>query len=232
MLNSARPGLYWQLYDYYYVPNASYYSVKKGNAPLQLVYDYAKRTVFAVNEQQATSCLQASMSLYALDGKLLAERTQPVYVAPYSSVKTFDIPTADGVSFLFLSLKDGEGRTIATNEYVLSSVADDYDWSTSDWYKTEFTRFADYTPLTSLPKADVTITSQTYQDGRLTLTLKNASDCVAFFVRLAAKDAAGHLIVPAFWSDNYLSIPPQGEIQLTCDLPVSPVTISLDGWNV
>lgn len=232
MLNSARPGLYWQLYDYYLVPNASYYAVKKGNAPLQLVYDYAKRTVFAVNEQQATSCLQASMSLYALDGKLLAERTQPVYVAPYSSVKTFDIPTADGVSFLFLSLKDGEGRTIATNEYVLSSVADDYDWSTSDWYKTEFTRFADYTPLTSLPKADVTITSQTYQDGRLTLTLKNASDCVAFFVRLAAKDAAGHLIVPAFWSDNYLSIPPQGEIQLTCDLPVSPVTISLDGWNV
>lgn len=232
MLNSARPGLYWQLYDYYLVPNASYYAVKKGNAPLQLVYDYAKRTVFAVNEQQATSCLQVSMSLYALDGKLLAERTQPVYVAPYSSVKTFDIPTADGVSFLFLSLKDGEGRTIATNEYVLSSVADDYDWSTSDWYKTEFTRFADYTPLTSLPKADVTITSQTYQDGRLTLTLKNASDCVAFFVRLAAKDAAGHLIVPAFWSDNYLSIPPQGEIQLTCDLPVSPVTISLDGWNV
>ena len=232
MLNSARPGLYWQLYDYYLVPNASYYAVKKGNAPLQLVYDYAKRTVFAVNEQQATSCLQASMSLYALDGKLLAERTQPVYVAPYSSVKTFDIPTADGVSFLFLSLKDGEGRTIATNEYVLSSVADDYDWSTSDWYKTEFTRFADYTPLTSLPKADVTITNQTYQDGRLTLTLKNASDCVAFFVRLAAKDAAGHLIVPAFWSDNYLSIPPQGEIQLTCDLPVSPVTISLDGWNV
>jgi exo-1,4-beta-D-glucosaminidase len=232
MLNSARPGLYWQLYDYYFVPNASYYSVKKGNAPLQLVLDYAKRTVYAVNELLDTRQLQASMSLYGLDGKLLAERTQPVNVAPYSSVKTFDIPSAEGVSFLFLTLKDCQGNVVARNEYALSSVADEYDWSTSDWYKTEFTRFAQYQSLAQLPKADVTITSQTYQDGRLTLTLKNASDCVAFFVRLAAKDAAGHLIVPAFWSDNYLSIPPQGEIQLTCDLPVSPVTISLDGWNV
>ena len=28
MLNSARPGIYWQLYDYYKQPNAAYYGVK------------------------------------------------------------------------------------------------------------------------------------------------------------------------------------------------------------
>ena len=231
MLNSARPGLYWQLYDYYLVPNASYYSVKKGNAPLQLVLDYAKRTVYAVNEQLDASQLQASMSLYALDGKLLAERTYPVSVAPYSSVKAFDVPAAEGVSFLFLTLKDCKGNVIANNEYALSSVADEYDWSTSDWYKTEFTRFADYKPLSQLPKADVQIKSREYKDGRLTLTLSNASDCVAFFIRLAAKDAAGNLIVPAFWSDNYVSIPPRGEIQVTCDLSEEPQTLTLNGWN-
>ena len=231
MLNSARPGLYWQLYDYYLVPNASYYSVKKGNAPLQLVLDYAKHTVYAVNEQQDASQLQASMSLYALDGKLLAERTYPVSVAPYSSVKTFDVPAAEGVSFLFLTLKDCKGNVIANNEYALSSVADEYDWSTSDWYKTEFTRFADYKPLAQLPKADVSIKSKEYKDGRLVLTLSNASDCVAFFIRLSAKDAAGNLIVPAFWSDNYVSIAPRSEIQLTCDLSEEPQTVTLDGWN-
>lgn len=232
MLNSARPGLYWQLYDYYLVPNASYYSVKKGNAPLQLVYDYAKRTVFAVNEQCSMANLQCSMALYALDGKLIAERTQPVNVAPYSSVKTFDIPSAEGVSFLFLTLKDCEGHIVATNEYALSSVADDYDWSTSDWYKTEFTCFADYKSLASLPKAEVEIKSKEYKDGHLTLTLENHSDVVAFFIRLAAKDAAGNLIVPAFWSDNYLSLPPCAEVQVTCDLATTPETITLDGWNV
>ena len=231
MLNSARPGLYWQLYDYYLVPNASYYSVKKGNAPLQLVLDYAKHTVYAVNEQMDASHLQASMSLYGLDGKLLAERTYPVSVAPYSSVKAFDVPVVEGVSFLFLTLKDCKGNAIANNEYALSSVADEYDWSTSDWYKTEFTRFADYKPLSQLPKADVQIKSREYKDGRLTLTLSNASDCVAFFIRLAAKDAVGNLIVPAFWSDNYVSIPPRGEIQVTCDLSEEPQTLTLNGWN-
>ena len=232
MLNSARPGLYWQLYDYYFVPNASYYSVKKGNAPLQLVYDYAKRTVFAVNELLDTRQLQASMSLYALDGTLIAERTQPVNVAPYSSVKTFDIPSAEGVSFLFLTLKDCQGNVVARNEYALSSVADEYDWSTSDWYKTEFTRFAEYQSLAQLLKADVQIKAKDYKDGRLTLTLENASNSVAFFIRLSAKDATGNLIVPAFWSDNYISIPPCGEIRITCDLQTPPETITLDGWNL
>ena len=232
MLNSARPGLYWQLYDYYLVPNASYYSVKKGNAPLQLVYDYAKRTVYAVNEQQSMRQLQASMSLYALDGKLIAERRQPVGIAPYSSVKTFDVPSVNGVSFLFLTLKDGDGNLIANNEYVLSSVADEYDWSTSDWYKTEFTRFADYTPLSQMSKADVQVKDKDYNDGRLTFTLANNAECVAFFIRLSVKDATGNLIVPAFWSDNYISIPPHGEVQITCDLPEVPQSLIISGWNL
>ena len=147
-------------------------------------------------------------------------------------MKAFDVPAAEGVSFLFLTLKDCKGNIIANNEYALSSVADEYDWSTSDWYKTEFTRFADYKPLAQLPKADVSIKSKEYKDGRLVLTLSNASDCVAFFIRLSAKDAAGNLIVPAFWSDNYVSLQPHAELQLTCALPEQPLSVTLSGWNL
>ena len=259
MLNSARPGLYWQLYDYYHVPNAAYYAVKKGNAPVQLIFDYAKHTVYAVNDgrwmvdsgwRMVDSGwriedggrwiedsgwwreLQASMSLYALDGTLIAERSYPVSVAPRSPVKAFDVPSADGVTFLFLTLKDAQGRVVARNEYALSSVADEYDWSSSDWYKTDFTRFAEYQSLSQLPQADVQIKSRDYKDGKLTLTLANNSDCVAFFIRLSAKNAAGELIVPAFWSDNYVSIPPRAELQVTCALPEPPQTLTLSGWNV
>ena len=82
-----------------------------------------------------------------------------------------------------------------------------------------------------MPKANVQIKSKEYKDGRLVLTLSNASDCVAFFIRLSAKDAVGNLIVPAFWSDNYVSIPPRGEIQVTCDLSEEPQTLTLNGWN-
>ena len=232
MLNSARPGLYWQLYDYYHVPNAAYYAVKKGNAPVQQVYDYAERAVYAVNELLEPQQLQASMSLYALDGTLIAERSYPVSVAPRSPVKTFDVPPADGVTFLFLTLKDAQGRVVARNEYALSSVADEYDWSTSDWYKTDFSRFADFRPLSQLPKADVQIKSRAYKDGILTLTLANNSDYVAFFIRLSAKNAAGDLIIPAFWSDNYVSIAPHAELQVTCSLPEPPSSLTLSGWNL
>lgn len=232
MLNSARPNLYWQLYDYYFVPNAAYYAVKKGNAPVQLIYDYAKRTVYAVNELLEPWQLQASMSLYDLDGTLIAERSYPVSVAPRSPVKAFDVPSADGVTFLFLTLTDLQGHVVARNEYALSSVADEYDWSTNDWYKTDFTRFAQYQSLAQLPKADVQIKSRDYSDGKLTLTLANNSDCVAFFIRLSAKNAAGNLIVPAFWSDNYVTLQPHAELQLTCALPEPPLSVTLSGWNL
>ena len=234
MLNSARPGLYWQLYDYYHVPNAAYYAVKKGNAPVQLVYDYVERAVYAVNEQPESRQLQASMRLYTLDGTLIDSLTSHLspLTSPFSPVKVFDVPSADGVTFLFLTLKDAQGRVVARNEYTLSSVSDEYDWSTSDWYKTEFTRFADFRPLSLLPKTDVQIKSRDYKNGILTLTLANNSDCVAFFIRLSAKNAAGDLIVPAFWSDNYVSIPPRAELQITCALPEPPHSLTLSGWNL
>ena len=65
----------------------------------------------------------------------------------------------------------------------------------------------------------------------LDLLCLNVAFCVAFFIRLAAKDAAGNLIVPAFWRDNYVSIPPRGEIQVTCDLSEEPQTLTFNGWN-
>ena len=213
------------------MPNAAYYAVKKGNAPQQLVYDYAKRTVYAVCEQLSSQPLQASMSLYGLDGQLLAQRSISLPLTSYFSVcKAFDVPAAEGVSFLFLTLKDEQGNIVATNEYVLSDKVDTYDWSTSDWYKTEFTSFADYTPLAKLAKADVEIKDQYYRDGVLSVTLANNSDVVAFFIRLAAKDFNGNLIVPAFWSDNYISIPPRGEVTVTCALLEPPQKVTLDRW--
>ena len=63
MLNSARPGIYWQLYDYYKQPNAAYYGVKKGNAPVQLIYDYYTKAVYAVNETLEPANVKASMKL-------------------------------------------------------------------------------------------------------------------------------------------------------------------------
>ena len=75
MLNGARPGIYWQLYDYYKQPNAAYYGVKKGNAPVQLIYDYYTQAVYAVNETLQPVKSTARMQLLT-DSKTTSDSTQ------------------------------------------------------------------------------------------------------------------------------------------------------------
>ena len=73
MLNSAWPAIYWQLYDWYLVPTASYWSVKKACAPQQLVYNYYDKAVYAVNDEAGEFSLTACAEVYDLDGRLVNE---------------------------------------------------------------------------------------------------------------------------------------------------------------
>ena len=49
MYNSAWPKLWWQLYDYYLMPNGAFYGARKACAPLHILYNYGTREVLAVN---------------------------------------------------------------------------------------------------------------------------------------------------------------------------------------
>ncbi len=90
MLNSARPGIYWQLYDYYYQPNAAYYAVKRGNAPVQLIYDYQRKAVFAVNETLQPVTLKASMHIVHGGSTTVISDSTTTYVEAGAVVKVFD----------------------------------------------------------------------------------------------------------------------------------------------
>lgn len=227
MLNSAWPSLYWQLYDHYLVPTAAYYSVKKANQPQQLIYDYARRAVFAVNEGAETCRMKATAALYDLTGKVLLQEEQPVVeVAPYTVVKVFDIPVPADNAFLFLTLGDNGGTFTTDNFYCLSARPDVYDWAKTDWVRTPVKEYADFTRLFSLPKADYTFTSSVSrrEDGSrlVRVELTNAPDGpVAFFLRLSLKDAQGRLLTPVFWSDNYLSPAPGEKRTVECMVPAS-----------
>ena len=134
MLNGARPGIYWQLYDYYKQPNAAYYGVKKANAPVQLIYDYDKHAVFAVNEKLQPAELKASMQLIKTGTS--TQQEQSIAVAPGTVVKVFDIDITDTpAAFLFLKLADQAGQE-THNEYFLVTEADTYDWAKSSWVNT------------------------------------------------------------------------------------------------
>lgn len=82
MLNSAWPSLYWQLYDFYGVPTASYYGAKRANQDVQLIYNYQQRTVSAVNSTLRKTTGQATVEIVALNGKQLWESNMEVSALP------------------------------------------------------------------------------------------------------------------------------------------------------
>ena len=231
MLNSAWPAVYWQLYDHYLVPTSAYYSLKQSNAPVQLVYDYGKEEIVAVNETLESATLTATIERYGLnDAEGRKEQTE-VTVEPYSVVKVFDMPDPKEIEYVFLTLSDAEGNVVAENFYVQPTRQDESDWAHSDWYVTPVKRHADLTALSALEKADVEMSTSTEGDT-VTVTLTNKSPRVAFFNRLAALNADGELIAPAWWSDNFFSLRPGQTKTVTCRLP-SPTTatITLTLWN-
>ena len=229
MLNSARPSVYWQLYDYYLQPNAAYYAVKRANQPVHFIYDYQRRAVFAVNETLKPVTLNASMRLIAGMEDQQAQKTMTLEAG--AVVKAFDIPVSPD-AFLFLKALDMGGAEIAVNDYFLPAGRDEYDWQKTNWVTTPITRYASYRALDKLPRVACQLTSKPLtcenkgqccksNGSCFELTLSNPSSSVAFFQRLIVKDAKGTLICPAYWSDNYVSLAPGESRTITCVLPTT-----------
>ena len=57
------------------------------------------------------------------------------------------------------------------------------------------------------------------QGRQVQLTVSNPSDKVAYMLRIVLKDKKGRIIDGVTFSDNYISIEPNGEKTITCMLP-------------
>ena len=49
MYNSAWPKMYWQLYDYFFMPNGAFYGAKTACEPLHIQYCYDDNAIKIVN---------------------------------------------------------------------------------------------------------------------------------------------------------------------------------------
>ena len=234
MLNSAWPSLYWQLYDWYMIPVASYWSVKKGCMPQQLIYNYGNNKVYAVNDEKSDMDLKATMKVYGLDGALIAEESSSVEMPMGCSKPVFDVPAIEKVGFVFLTLEDLKGNVVSRNEYCLAEVMDEHNWKKYRWWRTQLESYADFSALNSLAVAEVTSAVTRTAEG-LQVTLTNQADVVAFQVRMDLKDKNGEYIVPAFWNDNLVTLAPGQSLTFTCTTTEgvpSEATLTVSGWNV
>ena len=236
MLNGARPGIYWQLYDYYGQPNASYYGVKKANAPVQLIYDYYTKAVYAVNETLEPFSGKANGKRITEKGPLsTADNCQLPIVncqfPPLSVTKVYDLADiGEDAFFLFLNLTDVNGQEVTTNEYFIVTGNDTYDWAKTTWVNTPITKYASYAMLDGMCTRTCELSVKSSEKGLYEVTASNPSDKVAFMIRLTAKDQNGELICPVYWSDNYFSLAPGDSRTVTCQIPalVSDTKVSIE----
>ncbi|MDR0540637.1 MAG: glycoside hydrolase family 2 [Dysgonamonadaceae bacterium] len=241
MLNSAWPSLYWQLYDYYLIPTAAYYGVKKANEPQQLVFNYKDNSVYAVNETLSKLEGKALVKIYSFDSKLLFENDLPILVESGISQKILPLDVAGKDVFLFLQITDKNHQALTDNFYCLPVNQDEYDWEESTWYYTPIRSYQNYKPLKDLPKTQVGIqvAAQPVNDfTEISVELTNETPSIAYFLQFKLKDGKDEILYPVFWSDNYLSLLPNEKRVVKCVVKTvnleqhKPLKLSVEGWNV
>jgi len=242
MLNSAWPETYWQLYDWYLMPNGAFYGTRAACQPVSLVYNYTEQTVVAVNE---TLTAQTGLTATVRAVDLAMEKTRlleiPIEIEPgrpHEVVSLADFDAPSDVWFLDLRLTDASGTEVARNFYWLATTDDELDYENSLWFVTPAKTFADFTALNDLPESNlkVSATVTTGVNGPMVqVNLENPSETLAFFTELRVVDADGNSILPVLWSDNYVSIFPDEGRTLTAELPagtdLTGARLEVNGWN-
>ncbi len=216
MLNSAWPEMYWQLFDWYLMPNGAFYGTKKACQPLNAIYNYGDKNIYLSNDfLYPVNDINVEATVYDIHSKVVFTKTVQTSIEANTSKKIIDLPDFKDISttyFLNLKISDDE-NVLATNFYWLSTKPDVNDWEHSQWYYTPCKEYADFTQLQSLDSAQVRVKHKISinENGDMTVgfELENISPNIAFFLELSIKDKlTGKTILPVFWDDNYISLMP------------------------
>ena len=245
MLNNAWPSLHWHLYDYFLNPAGAYFGARMSNEPVHIQYSYDTRAIMLVNHTlNSEHGLQAMIRVRNLDGSVPYERRLPNIDLASGARQLATLPAVAGLSrvyFIELELASADGKPMSRNVYWLSTQTDELDWAHSNWYLTPVTRYADLSPLQSLPTVTSEVRATMRHEGAediatVTLTVPPSAKAVAFFQQVSMKrTAGGEPILPILWSDNDVTLWPGESRTLTAHFATSAAAapvVEVSGWNV
>ena len=248
MLNTAWPKMYWQLYDYFLMPNGAFYGTKKACQPLHLLYRYGLNDIFLVNDfLNSAKNLKATIRIFDIDSRELFNQTLTVDIGENQSKQIFKLPEIENLSttyFLDLRLINSEGVEIDNNFYWLSTKPDvlDYEAKAGEWsFYTPSKEYADFTLLNSLPEVQIRVShrfEKSEDKQKVLVELDNQANNIAFFIELnVSGKKSGATILPVFWDDNYISLLPgeKRKIEATFfdkDLKNDKPELKISGWNL
>ncbi|HWW39069.1 glycoside hydrolase family 2 protein [Pedobacter sp.] len=215
-----------QMYDYYLDPNACLYGLRSGSEMLHSMYNPVDGMVSIANNgfQQKTDLMLVATS-YDMKGKskLLNQifcYIEPSTVKKISSLKpVVDALSAEEGSFLSLQLLDRNKKVVSDNFYWIPDQK------------------GNYSGLNRMQKTTLKVSTRQLGSNKVEVTLINsAQNPVAFFNRIALVDAGTkQRILPAFYDDNYVSLPPGAEKKVVVEYTPDSgkkYGVTISGWNV
>jgi hypothetical protein len=212
----------WGILSSDYATQASYYATKKACEPLHAQLDLATGDVQVIDTtREPLERAKVDADVYALDGKLLLHREATVDAPADDVTQALHLDLAplmaDTTVLVHLALHRSDGGLLSENLYWRAATD------------------AGYRALDTLAKADVTLAAEEVSRS-IRVHLKNASAVAALNTKLTVVDAADQSeVLPAFYSDNYISLLPGEERIVTVDLPGAgkgrALRVKLRGWN-
>lgn len=227
MTHPAWPSLICQTYDYYFEPSAAYFAFKTGSEPLHILWRSDNNKIQVANNTLTDrGWMKAVAELYDLSGQRVysQEINKEVPANSMTDFITLAIPeTISNVHFIRLQLMDKNGNVVSRNFY----------WNSK--------QYQHYTDLNLLPQVEVrgeATISKSGEKSIISVQLENESKQIGLMLRLKVKQSkSGKRVLPAFYSDNYISLVPGEKRSITIEfdtkfLDGEKPALLIEGWNI
>ena len=235
MTQPAWPSNMWQILNADYDTQSSFYATMKACEPLHVQLDLSNYQVDVINTTPNTSAgLTVSAKVYSLANKELFGKDVPLDANADARTPAFRLdllPYLSHVVLVDLQLKDSAGKLVSDNLYWLAAET------------------STYRELSRMPPSTLTATATaTRADGETTIhvQLHNTGNTAALATKLTLEHAGpekefadgetkDRRILPAYYSDNYVSILPGETKEISIAAPESEskgrIKLGLRGWN-
>ncbi len=227
MTQPAWPSNVWQILSSDYDTQSSFYGVKKACEPLHVQLDLSNYDVAVVNTTNDPHLgMQVSASVYSLDNKVLLHHEEKKDTSADAVTDGFKLDLAplllpDGIVLVNLELRSSTGELLSENLYWLGAES------------------ASYRRLNRLPAAPLLLKARSTRVGdnvKVRIDLRNTGGVASLANKLTLLNAAdGSRILPAYYSDNYVSLLPGESQEIEIEYPAKPgkgpAEVAIRGWN-
>ena len=226
MTQPAWPSTMWQILSSDYDTQASFYGVKKACEPVHVQLNLATYQVDVINTTtSAHAGMTVSAKVYSLANALLFEAKEQKDVGADAAVNSLKLDLApylaQGMVIVELQLQDPGGKVLSQNLYWLGAKS------------------SSYRQLTRLGPSVLKVLANSSTSGnmvKVSIQITNTGAVASLQNKLTLISVKNKdRILPAYYSDNYVSLLPGQVRNIEIEYPVDKVQgsaeVGLRGWN-